>query len=172
MPNATSHSAKGRTRGGKMKNPTGGETMAETTESRSSEEGSTPIVLERTSKGGRRYSTGLKNVQVSERHLSRAIHRVARSLENGLEAYEEARDESANSTRDGAIVEFIPNVAEGLSSVLETLTPLPQDLAKALYPTRARRVVRSASRLVGGVFDMSADDDDDDDDDDDLDNED
>jgi len=129
--------------------------MAEgTTSTTSSEENAgAPIVIERKrSGGGRRYSTGLKSVQVMERHLSRAIRRVAHSLDKGMDTYQESRDESAERTRDGALMDFIPNVADGLSGMLEVLTPLPQDLAKALYPPRLRRIVRNTTQLVGDVY--------------------
>jgi len=170
MPDATnprgSRSAGGPKRGGRKKNPTGEKTMTEAADPRSSksEEGSSPIVLERRRDGKKKYSTGLKSIQVTERHLSQALHRVTKSLENGVETYQAARDESASTSRDGAIVDFIPNVAEGMSSILETLTPLPRDLAKALYPTRTRRMVRNAAGMVGDLFDMRDDEDDDDED--------
>ena len=150
----------------KRKNSTkGDQTMSEgTTPTTSSEENAgAPVVVER-KRGRRRYSTGLKSVQVMERNLSHAFRRVARSLEEGMDAYQDARDESAERTRDGALLDFIPNVADGMSQMLEVLTPLPQDLAKALYPPRARRIVRNATRIVGAVYEDNDDEDDEDED--------
>src|SRR5690242_4124499 len=87
----------------------GDETMSEgTTPTTSSEESAgAPVVVERQRRGRRRYSTGLKSVQIMERNLSRAFRRVTRSLNEGVDRYQEARDESADRRRDGAIVDFI-----------------------------------------------------------------
>ena len=143
----------------------GDQTMSEgTTPTTSNDENAgAPVVVER-KRGRRRYSTGLKSVQVMERNFSRAFRRVARSLNEGVDAYQEARDESAERTRDGALMDFIPNVADGVSQMLEVLTPLPQDLAKAIYPPRARRIVRNATRIVGAVYEDNDEDEDEDDD--------
>jgi hypothetical protein len=130
----------------------------------SEETAGTPVVVVERKRSRRRYSTGLKSVQVMERNLSRAFRRVARSLDEGMDAYQEARDESAERTRDGALMDFIPNVADGMSQMLEVLTPLPQDLAKALYPPRARRIVRNATRIVGAVYEENDVEDDEDED--------
>jgi len=142
----------------------GDQTMAEGTTPTSEENVGAPVVVER-KRGRRRYSTGLKSVQVMERNLSQAFRRVARSLDKGMDAYQEARDESAERTRDGAIMDFVPNVADGITRMLQVLTPLPQDLAKALYPPRIRRIVRNTTQLVGDVYEDDDEDDDELDDD-------
>lgn len=139
--------------------------MAEGTTPTSEENAGAPVVVER-QRGRRRYSTGLKSVQVMERNLSHAFRRVARSLDKGMDAYQEARDESAERTRDGAIMDFVPNVADGMTRMLQVLTPLPQDLAKALYPPRVRRIVRNTTRIVGAVYEDDDEDEDDEEDED------
>lgn len=96
----------------------------------------------------RKYSRGLKNVQTMERGLSKASYRVARAVTSGLSTYRKRRDKSARKRRDGAILDFVPNVAEGMGKTLRRASLVPYDLAKTFYTKRARRRVSAAIRLL------------------------
>ena len=83
-------------------------------EDKSKIELATPIVLEKKKKRIKRYSRGLEDIQIVERHMTRATRRAVRSIEKGLSTYQRSRNTSARKIRDGAIVDFVPNVAKGM----------------------------------------------------------
>ncbi len=108
-----------------------------------------PIVIERKKKKRKkRYSQGFKDIQIMERRLTRASHRMAQSIDEGMDTYRKARNKSARKKRDGAIVDFVPNVAKGAGKTLRTASLVPYDLARASYPKIARRIVRGQIRFV------------------------
>lgn len=106
-----------------------------------------PVVMVRRKKK-RKYSRGLKNVQIMERGLSKASYRVARAVTSGLSTYRKRRNKSARKRRDGAILDFVPNVAQGMGKTLRRASLVPYDLTKTFYTKRARRRVRAAIRLL------------------------
>ena len=110
----------------------------------------TPIVLDLRKKKKRRYSRGLKNIQIMERRFSKASHRTARAVERGFGTYRKYRNRSARKTRDGAIQDFAPNVARGLGKTIRVASLVPYDLAQAFNTrkSRRRRRIRFASNLV------------------------
>lgn len=112
-----------------------------------------PIVIDRRRKQGkRRYSRGTRDLQIIERRLVISARRLGSAIEKGIDAYLTERDRSADRWRDGAIVEFIPNVGEGISIALRELSPVVADLSRAFYTRRTRRVVRRRVRSAGRLL--------------------
>ena len=108
-----------------------------------------PIVIERKKKKRKkRYSKGFGDIQIMERHLTRASHRMVQAIEEGITTYRKARNKSARKKRDGAIVDFVPNVAKGTGKTLRTASLVPYDLVRASYPKTARRMLRGQIRFV------------------------
>jgi hypothetical protein len=110
-----------------------------------------PILLNLKKKKKRKYSPGLKELQISERRTAATSSRMMRSITKGFDAYRKASDKSARKKRDGALLDMNRNLAKGLSRSLRETSRIPIDLAKAV-DTRgsrrsARRQVRSLSRL-------------------------
>ena len=108
-----------------------------------------PIVVERTKKKKKKkYSKGTKDIQRMERRASKASQRLARAVADGLPAYRKKSNKSARKKRDGAVVEFIPNAAEGLSKSMRVASRVPADLAKAVNTKRVRRQMRAVVRIM------------------------
>ena len=113
-----------------------------------------PIVLEKkkNKKKKKRYSRGFEDIQIVERHLTRASHRAVRSMEKGLTTYQKSRNKSARKVRDGAVVDFVPNVAKGVGRTVRAASSIPYELAKAAYPKPIRRIVRGQVRIMSRLL--------------------
>ena len=96
-------------------------------------EPSRPIVLNLKGKrkSNRRYSKRLEEIQLMERHLTRASHRMARAFEKGIAKYQDSSTKSAKKKRDGAIRDFIPNSGIAMSRALKEAYLVPSDIARA-----------------------------------------
>ncbi len=110
-----------------------------------------PIVISTKKKKKRRYSRGLRDLQVAGRRTSKITSRVMRSVTKGFDAYLKASDRSAQKKRDGALLDLNRNLARGLSRSLRESSRIPLDLARAVDTrgTRrsARRQIRTWSRF-------------------------
>jgi len=116
---------------------------------------SPPIVINRKNKkkkNKRKYSPGLKDIQLLERDLTKVTHQAVRSLDDGLTAYQKARNKTAKKKRDGAIVEFVPNMGKGISKTMRVASPIPYTLAKASSKT-TWRLTRYQLRFVTQIAD-------------------
>lgn len=112
-----------------------------------------PIVIDLRSekRGKRRYSEGLEDLQRLERDATRIQAKVIRALDRGLDAYREARDDSARNKRDGALRDFGVNAAEGVSTMLEEMSGVPREVARALNRRGARGQARDGLRLASRI---------------------
>ena len=113
---------------------------------------SKPIVIDVKKKKKRKYSRGLKDIQVAGRRSSKITARVMRSVSKGLDEFRKASDKSARKRRDGALLDMNRNLAKGLSRSLKASSRIPVDLAD-VWDTkrsrrRARRQARTAARIV------------------------
>jgi hypothetical protein len=117
-------------------------------------EPSGPIVLnlKRKRKSKRRYSKGLEEIQLMDRHLTRASHRMARAVEKGIAKYRDSSTISAKKKQDGAIRDFIPNSGIAMSRALKEAYLIPSDIARAFdtkpMRRRARRQLRGITRTL------------------------
>ena len=90
----------------------------------------------------RKYSKGLRGVQEFERHAARALHRIVRSVDDGLEKWRAATDRSARKRRDGAIRDALENSAGALEVQMRGLSRVPVDVARAVRSLKVRKIVR------------------------------
>jgi transketolase len=110
-----------------------------------------PIVLEYKKKKNRknkRYSAGLGDAQRLEEGMSKATRRLAQAVARGTDTYHKERQKSARRKRDGAIRDFVPNMAEGISTSLREASSVPADLARSTNTKGTRRLLRRQLRLV------------------------
>jgi hypothetical protein len=111
-----------------------------------------PVVINVKKKKKRKYSRGLKDVQVAGRRAGKISSRMVRAVSKGMNAYRKASDKSARKKRDGAIRDFGLNAAKGLSRTLRSSSDLPFDMAKALDTRGSRRLVRRQIRAASRVL--------------------
>ncbi len=125
--------------------------MTETEESQATPENTKPsgpiiLNLKKIRKSKRSYSKGLEEIQLMERHLTRASHRMARAIEKGISQYRGSSTKSAKKKRDGAIRDFIPNSGIAMTRALKEAYPIPSDIARAFNTKPMRRRIRRQLR--------------------------
>ena len=113
-----------------------------------------PIVFERSKKKKKKKrSSTLRDIAVMERYMSRAMHRSIRAMDNGLATYRKESKKSARRSKDGAIVNFVPNVIKGGTAVIQEAALIPLDLMRATYTPTGKRLVRRTIRFVAQTMD-------------------
>jgi DNA topoisomerase VI subunit B len=96
-------------------------------------------------------SRGSRRLTEIDRRVSKAVRRVTRALDRGLDTYMEHRDKSKEARKDGVIVDFVENVSYGVSRALSEASPLVHDVAAAINTRRLRSQIRSAARTFGSL---------------------
>jgi hypothetical protein len=111
----------------------------------------TTIVVEsERKKKPRKYSAGLGLPGELERGASRALHRLAQSVEVGLDTWRKESDRSARRRRDGALRDASENAAEAVARAVRVAGRAPVDAAKTLPRLKLRKVSRRiVSTLLG-----------------------
>ena len=108
-----------------------------------------PLVIDvKKSKKKRKYSKGLKEVQVAGRRMTRTSSRMINAVSKGMGAFRKASDKSARRKRDGVIRDFGVNSAKGLGRSLRESSRVPLELAKAMDNRVSRRFVRLQLRAA------------------------
>ena len=135
---------------------TNAEAVAETPERAERIDAGKPIVLKlkkRKKKKKKRYSSRtLGDIQRTEERLSRISDRMAKSVSEGTKEYRRARRRSSKKRKDGAIIDFVPNMGEALSASLSEASELPIDLAEAVNTRTTRRQLRRQLRASSNVL--------------------
>jgi hypothetical protein len=106
-----------------------------------------PIVINKKQKK-RRYSRGLRDLQVTGRRTARITSRIGRSVTKGFDAFRKASDKSARKRRDGGLIDLNLNIAKGVSRSLRETSRIPLDLAKAVDTRALRRSRRRQTRTL------------------------
>jgi len=83
-----------------------------------------------------------------EYRVSKAMHRVSRAVNDGVETYLDKRDKSERRRRDGAIVDVYENAAGGVAEAASKSSYVLNDIAKA-FNTRYRR--KQFRRILRGL---------------------
>ena len=109
-------------------------------------ETSAPNVIVLKKKKRKKYSKGLKNLQKGEDRLGKATHRISKAIEKGIGEYRDRRKDSAADRKDGAIVDFVPNVAGAWGIVLEKSSRVPYDLSRIVSNKRRRKITKRVAR--------------------------
>jgi hypothetical protein len=107
-----------------------------------------PIVFNRGKKKKRKYSRGLRGLQVNGRRMSKVTSRIMRSTARGFDTFRKASDKSAQKKRDGALLDLNRNIAKGISRSLRESSRIPRDLAHAVDTRWLRRSRRRQLRVL------------------------
>lgn len=97
---------------------------------------------EKTSSRGARRFAGI------DKRVSKAIRRVTRSMDHGIDTYIDHRKKSARRRKDGDAVDFFENVSYGVSTALSEVSPVLHDVGEAMNTRRMRKQIR---RMVRGI---------------------
>lgn len=100
-----------------------------------------PEKAEKAEKKKRKYSKQLKGLQQFERGLSKAMNRIASSVDEGLRVWRKSSDKSARKKRDGAIRDALKNYARAAGKQVRIASWATIDLAKAVPHLRPRRLL-------------------------------
>jgi hypothetical protein len=109
------------------------------------------VVEQETHRKKRTSSRGSRRLVEIDRRVAKAVRRVTRALDRGVDTYIEHRDKSKEARRDGVIVDFVENVSFGVSRALSEASPLVHDVAEAINTRRFRSQIRRAARAFGGI---------------------
>ena len=77
------------------------------------------------------FTTGTKSLQEIEETIANSALTFTNALSKGLTTYLEARKESANSKKDGAIEDMVVNVAKGVTETVKEASNIITDAAVA-----------------------------------------
>lgn len=106
----------------------------------------------KTKAGKKTSSRGTRRMTDIERRVTKALRRLTRAADHGVDSYVDHRDKSAESRRDGVVVDFIENVSYGVSQAISEASPVLHDAAEALNTRRFRKQVRRVARGFGGIL--------------------
>jgi hypothetical protein len=106
-----------------------------------------PIVIKVKGKKKRKYSKGLKDLQISLRNGTRVSERLADAIAAGIEKYKRRSDRSARDRKDGMLKDIFKNSASGAEIMLRKSSRLPVLLAKSIRRKTISRRLRSMRRL-------------------------
>jgi hypothetical protein len=110
------------------------------------------VVVEReTHRRKRTSSRGSRRLNEIERRVAKAVRRLTRALNRGVDTYIEHRDKSKEARKDGVIVDFVENVSYGVSRAVSDAGPLVHDVAEAINSRRFRSQIRRAARTFGSL---------------------
>lgn len=95
----------------------------------------------------RNYSKRYKGVQQAERHVSRGLLRIAKSVETGLREWRDATDSSSRKRKDGAIRDALENAAGAVGKQIRVASRVPEDAVRAVRSLKILKAVRRAFPL-------------------------
>lgn len=90
----------------------------------------------------RKYSKRNENVQRFERHASRGLHRLAKSVEAGIREWRKATDRSSRKRTDGAIRDALENSARAVGKQIRMASRVPEDAVRAVRTLKVTRALR------------------------------
>jgi hypothetical protein len=115
----------------------------------------TMIVLKQRKKKGKRkrkYSRGLKKVQIGGRHGLKGANRIVDAIAKGITRFRKRSDKSSRKKRDGLFRDLTLNVGRGAGRTLRVSSAAPRELAKALQGQGLRKPNQGLARLLRGVL--------------------
>jgi hypothetical protein len=135
-----------------MENTTGTESTAKSHVETPVEPATVRVVVEReTHRKKGTSSRGARRLTDIDRRVAKAVRRVTRALDRGVDTYIEHRDKSKEARKDGVIVDFVENISFGVSRAVSEASPLIHDVAEAINTRRFRSQVRRAARTFGSL---------------------
>jgi hypothetical protein len=96
----------------------------------------------------KRYSRGLRDIQTTNRGLTRAGRRLVRAVDDGMTRYLKESNKSARKRRDGAWRDFGLNVADAIGAGLREASGIPPDLARTFNTRGWRKSMRRSLKAT------------------------
>jgi len=111
---------------------------------------STKIDSNSDKKGKRkRRSRGLRNLDTALNRLTRSGKKLAGAVDDGFKTYRDERKKSARKKKDGAILDLVNNVADGVAKAQEKSGGATKDLLTVFCTKRTKKRVRRAAKNIG-----------------------
>jgi hypothetical protein len=111
----------------------------------------TPKTAGSTDKKGKRKrrSRGLRNLDTALNRLTRSGSKLATAVDDGFETYRDERKKSSEKKKDGALRDFVDNVADGVSKAQKKSGGATKDLLTIFCTKRTKKRVRRAAKNLG-----------------------
>jgi hypothetical protein len=109
-------------------------------------EGSGPNLVFKLPKKKRKYSKGLRGIQLLQRAVMKSTARMTSAVATGADSFKKRSDESSRKRRDGAIQDAMKNWARATSKAMKEASGLPRDMIKPLATRRNGRRMRNMAR--------------------------
>jgi hypothetical protein len=94
----------------------------------------------------RTSSRGTRRLTDIDRRVSKALRRITRAADHGIDTYIDHRDKSEEKRRDGVVVDFAENVSYGMSQAISEASPVLHDVTEAFNTRRVRKQIRRIAR--------------------------
>jgi hypothetical protein len=112
----------------------------------------TPIVVKIDRKRRKkRYSRGLRDIQTTNRGMTRASRRLVQAVDAGMTRYLKESDRSARKMRDGAWRDYGLNIADAFGAGLREASGVSSDLARTFNTRGSRKSMRRALKAVARI---------------------
>jgi Family of unknown function (DUF6312) len=99
-------------------------------------------------RGKRRYSRGLRDLQTSNRGMTKASRRLVKAVARGMTTYLKESDKSGRKRRDGALRDFNLNVADAIGASLREASGIASDVARSFNTRGWRRSMRRSLKAT------------------------
>ena len=96
----------------------------------------------------KKYSRGLKELQVWDRNFAKSVQKLGRAVDRGLTRYMKLQDKSARKRRDGALKSYSKDATRGLQKMIRESTKALPAVRDAAVPKRVERQIRKAAKNV------------------------
>ena len=106
------------------------------------------LINSKKKKKKRKYSRGLRELQLTGGRLTNIGDQMARSSSKGMRRFRSESKASARERQDGAIRDLGLNMAKGLGASLEAARPIPEDMARALSTRGSRKAMRRQMKIA------------------------
>ena len=96
-------------------------------------------------------SRGLRSVDTALNRLTSAGSKLATAVDKGFETYRDERKKSAQKKKDGALLDLMNNVAEGVKVAQENSGGATKDLLTMFWTKRNKKQFRKLARSVSSL---------------------
>jgi len=132
--------------------PTAEATAATTTSPQNPAAASTgtdgPEIVESEEKKKKKYSSGLsRTVSEVESGVTKSARKLAKAVREGLDDYQERRDESSKKEKDGVLRDFLRNQSKSLRKGLPIAAEAPLEILDAVVDLKVVRRLTNPRKL-------------------------
>jgi hypothetical protein len=86
-----------------------------------------------------------------EKRAAKAMHRIAKAADKGVNKYIERRDKSNTKRKDGGLIDMPENIIRSASKAAADATPIIGDMMKLVSTKSTRKALRRNFRSVPTV---------------------